>query len=224
MTMFFSEGSAPVKARLETETGATIPFMFNPETITVQRNVTWTDQSSPGENAPQQVFTSGAAGTMSFSLTLDTTDTGAAVTTYTSRLLALTNVNTEKKRPLWVQLFWGDTKSFKAVITGLTLKYTYFAANGDPLRATVDINLKQFKDEGQYPLQNPTSGTRRSERIHRVLPGETLDRISYVVYGDPTQWRLIAHRNGIQDPFRLPAGLALVVPEREPLSREATRA
>lgn len=212
--------TAPVKAYLETEDGDSIPFLFNPDSIEVSRTVTWGSQESPGENAPKLTWGHGHSATMKITeLWFDTTDTGAAVTVYTSKILKLTEVISPRTQPPWVRLQWGVMDSFKAVIESVTFTYVFFGSDGTPLRAKASINFKQFEDEHRHPLQNPTSGTRRRERMHQVKPGETLDRIAYTAYGDPTQWRVIARRNRIQDPMRLPPGMRLILPEREAASR-----
>lgn len=211
--------SAPVKAYFETETGDTLTFMFNPETLSVTRNVAWKSDGSPGEDAPSVTYQYGAAGEMSFTLWFDTTATGQDVTIYTNQLIELTRIDEDLRRPPWVQFKWGDLEAFKAVIKTVALKFNYFAAGGTPLRASAALTLTQFAEEASYPLQNPTSGTRKRERIHRVQPGETLDRIAYTAYGDSTQWRVIANRNRVMDPLRLPPGMRLILPEREAAAR-----
>lgn len=211
--------TAPVKAYLETETGQQIPFLFNPASIETTRSVTWKPQESPGENAPTLTWDRGSAATMKFELMLDTTDTGSDVTVHTNKLLNLTKVDNQKGRPLWVRLGWGRMSSFRAVITSVSLTFTYFSAAGVPLRAKATLNLMQYQDEASYPLQNPTSGTRKLDRMHLVQPGETLDRIAYTAYGDATRWRVIAERNRIADPLRLRPGTRLILPEREAASR-----
>lgn len=211
--------TAPVKAFLETETGKRIPFLFNPTTLIVKRAVDWNTQASPGKNAPSLTFGQGKSSTLTFDMMLDTTDTGADVSTYTNRLLDLMKVDTQRKRPPWVRFGWGKLNSYKHVVEDVTLTFMFFAADGTPLRAKAAVSLKQYMDETTQPLQNPTSGTRKRDRLHEVKPGETLDRISYQVYGDATAWRVIAERNRIMDPFRLPAGLRLVIPEREAVAR-----
>jgi nucleoid-associated protein YgaU len=50
--------------------------------------------------------------------------------------------------------------------------------------------------------------------VHRVQPGETLDRISARYYGDPTRWRDLALANDIEDPLGLRPGSLLSVPQR----------
>jgi len=62
--------------------------------------------------------------------------------------------------------------------------------------------------------QNPTSGTPRPHRVHRVQPGETLDRIAAAHLGDATSWRVIAQANGIEDPLAVKPGTLLAIPER----------
>lgn len=217
--------SGPVKAYLKTELDEQINCLFNPEQLTMSRTVSWDGPKSNKANAPSITFGGGESGTLSFDLIFDTTDSGESVTIYTTKLLMLMDIHefsANEKRPPWVRFHWGDMISFKAVVTTATIKFTYFAADGTPLRATATgVTLKQMTDEAQwkYALQNPTSGTRQRERQHRVMPGETLDRISYTYYGDSGQWRRIAERNGILDPLRLRVGRMLTVPELQAVPR-----
>ena len=51
--------------------------------------------------------------------------------------------------------------------------------------------------------------------MHRVQPGETLDRISARYYGDSTKWRLLAQANGIEDPLSVRPGSLLSVPRQD---------
>ena len=217
--------TGPVKAYLKTELDEQINCLFNPDELTVSRTVTWSGPASNKANAPSVTFGGGQSGTLKFDLMFDTTDTGESVTVYTQKLLKLMDIHefsTTEKRPPWVRFHWGDLISFKAVVTSATLAFTYFASDGTPLRAkATGFTLTQLEDESQwkYALQNPTSGTRRRDRQHRVLPGETLDRISYQYYGDSAQWRRIAERNGILDPLRLRVGRLLTVPDLGVVSR-----
>jgi nucleoid-associated protein YgaU len=77
------------------------------------------------------------------------------------------------------------------------------------------VQLKQFKESDAFGPQNPTSGTPRPHRTHRVQPGETLDRITARYYGDSTKWRLLAVANGIEDPLALRPGSLITVPRLE---------
>jgi nucleoid-associated protein YgaU len=215
--------SAPQKARLKPEKGDPIECMFNPAELTISKSNSWQGAEAKGKNAPELKFQAGQSATLTLTLTFDTTGTGTPVTDYTDKLLALMKVNPavpgadrsrNKARPPWVEFEWGKTKSFKCIVERLQLKFTYFASDGMPLRAKADVNLKQFHDEDVLPLQNPTSSTPSLHTVHQLRPGETLDRVSAMHYGDATRWRLIAEANGILDPLRLPQGTTLAIPEQ----------
>ena len=211
------------KAFLYLETGGRIPFQFNPADLTMSKSANWSAPAAKGRNAPELKFEGGQSGTVSLSLVLDATVDGKSVVDQVSKLLELVSVAKElpssepsrqSVRPAWVELHWGRLNvPFRAVVQRLQVRYTYFAADGNPLRAKVDLSLTQFDDEAVMPRQNPTSYTPAPHAVHRVLPGETLDRIAARQYRDPTRWRLIAAANGIDDPLRLPVGMSLVVPE-----------
>jgi hypothetical protein len=211
------------KAELHTEKGEVITCLFNPAEISVSKSNSWGSEDNKGGNAPQLRFQGGQSATVTMSLTLDTSTTGEAVTTHTDKLLGLLKVDTSlpgadasngSARPPWVQFRWGATTTFKAVLERLQLRYTYFSSGGVPLRAKADITLKQWADEAaSLPLQNPTSHTPRTHRVHRLVEGETLDKLAARYFRDPTLWRLIARANRIVDPLELPIGQPLIIPD-----------
>lgn len=224
--------SGPVKAYLETEGGDHIDCMFNPAELSISKSNTWKPAGeAKGKNAPELRFQAGQSATLTLSLTFDTTGDGTAVTDHTDKLLALMKVDPglsgsdrgrNKARPPWVKFHWGATHSFKAVVEQLKIRFTYFASSGMPLRAKADLTLKQWNDEAELPLQNPTSSTPTLHSVHQLLPGETLDRVAAVHYGDPTRWRIIAEANGIVDPLNLPKGATLAIPEQGARHRDGS--
>ena len=221
--------SAPAKAFLKTEQGDRIDCLFNPSELTISKSNTWNASEKKGGNAPELRFQGGQSGTLTLTLTLDTTDQGTDVTTHTNKLLDLLKVDPalagsdrqrNKARPPWVEFHWGKLHSFKAIVERLQLKFTYFASDGMPLRAKADLSLKQWKDEAERPLQNPTSHTPTLHTVHRLAHGETLDRVAAKHYADSTRWRLIAEANRVVDPLTLEPGMLLVIPEL-PVRRRA---
>ena len=221
--------SGPTKAYLLTETGDRIDCLFNPAQLEINKVNTWSGPAVAGKDAPKLVFKQGQSGTLAMTLMFDTTDTGQPVTTYTTKLLDLMKVdadlgesvdpNSKTGRPPWVRFHWGLMVSFKAVLKSLKVTFTYFSADGTPLRASATVTLEQFSDEGQWPLQNPTSGTPHPHTVHQVRVGETLDRIATHRYGDPTRWRVIAEANHILDPLRLEPGMLLLIPDQAEVAR-----
>jgi nucleoid-associated protein YgaU len=214
--------TGPAKAFLLTERGDRIECLFNPAELTVSKSTSWSAGERKGANAPSLRFQSGQSATLSLSLTLDTTHDGSDVSAHANKLLDLMktsklipglNFFRNAARPPWVVFQWGKIISFRAVAERVQIRYTYFASSGTPLRAKADLTLKQMKDEYGYPLQNPTSSTPEVHTVHKLAPGETLDRVAAVHYGDATRWRVIADANAVVDPLEVPPGTTLVIPE-----------
>jgi nucleoid-associated protein YgaU len=210
------------RASLCVEGGGEVPCMFNPAELKISKSNSWNAGEAKGQNAPKLRFQGGGSGTLSLSLTFDTTLTGDDVSKHVNALLALMDVNpklpaTDKQRnsgrPPSVFLKWGKLHSFKAIIEQLSVSYTYFASDGMPLRAKAELTLKQYEDDKDRPLQNPTSHTDAVHAVHRLVQGETLDRVAAVHYGDPSRWRLIAEANAVLDPLALSPGVLLAIPE-----------
>jgi hypothetical protein len=203
-----------------------LPCLFNPESITLTKTNDWGTGTESGAGAGKAVptleFKGQSSGTMGFELVFDTTDDGTPVTNYTNRLLAEMEIDTNlpgsdpttnNGRPPFVVFHWGQLYSFPAVITSATVTFEYFSSSGVPLRAKVRLALTQYMASRAFTKQNPTSGTPQPHRVHRVQPGETLDRISARYYGDATRWRLLAEANGIEDPLGIRPGSLITVPQ-----------
>jgi hypothetical protein len=212
------------KAFIQTETGTRIDCMFNPSKFSFTAANTWESESVPGRATPNKRFAGGASGTFSLSLVFDTTGTGTSVTTHTNKLLGLMKVDTtlagydaarNNGRPPWIKFNWGtDIHTFKAIISSLSVSFTYFSSDGLPLRANIEMSCEQYEPDANWGPQNPTSGTPTPNRTHQVRVGDSLDRISAKYYGDSTKWRTIAAANGIGDPLELRPGSLLAIPER----------
>jgi hypothetical protein len=209
------------KAYLMTEDNTRIPCLFNPAELALEQSNGWAADRMPGKGVPTLRYTGASSGRLRLTLFFDTTDTGQAVTTYTKTLVGLMEINsslpgsspsTNNARPPYVVFHWGDFHSFKAVVSDLSLNFEYFSDTGVPLRARANITLTQYTEDMAFGPQNPTSGTPRPHRVHRVQRGETLDRIAAVHFGDSTAWRSIAEANNVEDPLALRPGSLLAIP------------
>ena len=211
------------KAYLESESGTRIDCMFNPSTFSFATQNRWESDQIPGKNTPTLRYAGGAGGSFSLSLVFDATDDGKSVTVHTNKLLKLMEVDTSlagydaaknNGRPPWVKFHWGtQLHSFKAVITSTNVTFTYFSNEGLPLRANVELALEQYEPDANWGPQNPTSGTPKPQRTHRLSAGDSLDRLAARYYGDATKWRDIARLNSIADPLDLVPGRILAIPE-----------
>ena len=113
---------------------------------------------------------------------------------------------------------WGSVDLPKSVPVSLTIQFVLFHPNGEPIRATVDLELAQAEKastasgSGTSQGQNPTTRALRGLRVHQVRDGDSLPSIAYDAYGDPTRWRPIAEANGIDNPLALRRGTDLTIP------------
>lgn len=212
------------KAFLEIEGGERIPCLYNPETVSMGRRNAWVSTPMPGKGVPSLRYAGANGGWLRLDLEFDTTALGVSVTRHTGKLMGLMDIKTDlpgtdeatnNARPPTVTLHWGDLHSFKSVVSDLQIAFTYFSSSGVPLRATVRLELQQYEESRAFGPQNPTSGTPKPGRTHRVQPGETLDRISARYYGDSTRWRMLAAANAVEDPLALRPGTVLAVPRLE---------
>lgn len=212
------------KAFMQVENGGDrIPCLFNPSSITVGRSNNWATNPMPGNDVTQLRYLGANSGWLSLDLTFDTTSDGTPVSKHTGKIMKLMEVDyslpgadeaSRNGRPPTVTFHWGDLHSFPAVVRNVVLSFTYFSSSGVPLRATTHLELQQYDKSDAFGPQNPTSGTPRPHRVHRVQPGETLDRISARYYGDSTRWRELAAANGIEDPLAVRPGALLSVPRK----------
>jgi Contractile injection system tube protein len=205
-----------------------IEAMFNPDLITYTKQNNWTYQPTNGQALPGGSFASGVPATLAVTLIFDGTEDGENVAKIINKLTKLTKVDdsldngtaagahghsqSQQHRPPKVSFMWGNYLSFDAVISKVISRFTLFLDDGTPVRASVDVTFTQIADENVFPSQNPTSGGRTGERIHRLAPQETLDQVAYASFGQTGLWRALAAFNGIDDPLRLQAGDAILLP------------
>jgi hypothetical protein len=218
-----------IPAKIVPEKGDEIPCLFNPDQITYLKTNGWSQQAANGTQLPAGAFSGGHPATLKLTLLLDATEDGTKthIAQTVKQLVKLTHIddslsngktggrghsNSPQHRPPTCKFVWGDYLSFDAVITSLTVRYALFLEDGTPVRANVDLELRQITDEDTFPKQNPTSGGRTGERLHRLAPRETLDQVAWAEFGKPGLWRAIAAFNGIDDPLRLRAGDAILLP------------
>jgi hypothetical protein len=193
--------------------------MFNPNTYSISKNITWTGATSPEINAPTLSFSGADGRTLSLELFYDVTEPVNDVLVddvrqETNKMVELTRIQRDLHRPPVLQITWGDDSSdrfdfpFIGVVTQLTQRFTLFRADGKPVRATLTVAFKEFCDVEKDKKQTDPEFTTRL-----VKRGDTLTNIAAEVYGDPTQWRVIAEANRLDDPRRLDVGSRLALPK-----------
>lgn len=219
-----ASGVSPKKAKIRNmdkpalDPRASIEVSFNPAEIT------WTGKAQQGRvsnpdslDGYRSFYTGNLAPTLTMSLLFDTTITGDDVREkYIDFLVSLTRPKPgaadEPKQTPKVMFSWGDFTptgsggGFIGVLCDLEVKYTYFLANGRPVRAEVTVTFQKPDEVDQGT--NPTSRT-EARRVWTVIQGQTLDWIAFQEYGDASAWRHIAQVNNIANPRKLKPGTVL---------------
>ena len=105
---------------------------------------------------------------------------------------------------------WGSL-AFTCVLARATQRFLMFRPDGTPVRARLQVTFNEFTN-AELEAKEIKRETADYSRRYEVGQDETLSAVAGRVYGDPSLWRPIALRNGIDDPRSLEPGLRLAVP------------
>lgn len=207
-------------------TGEKIEFQFNPKELTLTKTANWKRESAKGaKKSGVPEFLGAAPAKLTVEMFLDATrNMDDSVVKGVEKLFSCcvptdSTRARQKASPPWVRFQWGAVTGFPAHITTVTAKYTLFTPSGTPVRAVCSVQLEEMG--GEAGGQNPTSGALAARSVRTLVDGDSLASVAYREYGDPTQWRVLAEANGIDDPMRLRVGRALLVPALEELGGPA---
>ena len=194
-----------------------IPLCFNPTEYALAKTNTFYEVPVPGLGAPPIQFVRGVSETLKFDAIVDTSTSLKSVKTeYVDRIRKLADLNNDIHAPPIVKFVW-EKFEFTGVIDSLTVTYTLFTDSGTPVRAKLNISLKEYptqKSDGT-PAQNRSADV---EKTYVVKRGDTLSGIAQLAYGNPEPWRAIARANAITDQRMLEPGQVLTIPALETAS------
>lgn len=193
--------------------GEEVFAQFNPTEFSREISNNFQSVSLPGLENPILQFVNGESDTVSVELFFDTwtNEPKSNVLTETRKITTLTDIDPALHAPPPVLFVFGLFQ-FKAVIVSASEKFTMFKDNGEPVRATLSLSLKQYR-----PLQE--QGTRESsdKTKRRILrAGGSLWATAGEEYGDVKEWRRIARATQIENPRLVAPGTALRLPPIDP--------
>jgi hypothetical protein len=189
--------------------------LLNPTELAFSRKNTYLSTPSAGSSAPQQSYGGGEPDQVQIDLMLDGTgviEGDGTVGVRLEGLLALTEFQSDTHQPYYVRASWGRF-DFRGVLTQVDVTYKLFDRDGEPLRATVKITLKEVV----APEEVAATEGRKSPDLYQtwlVSEGERLDTIAERVYGDPAFWRPLAAANRLTNPGGIVAGQSLLLPPK----------
>lgn len=222
---------AIIKATWHDKTTSEIRAQFNPTQLSFNKGVQLADIPIPGLDTPLIQFVRGQNETLSVDLFFDSTENGmgtgaTSVTEKSDLIYQLVKIEPDSHAPPICEFIWnhkfpgtdissnlGNQKrnSFTCVVESVRHQYTLFSPEGVPLRATVSVNLREYKTLDDQLAQLNLNSPDRTQ-VHVLQAGETLSSLAGLHYRRPGLWRLIADANNLDDPRRLTPGTFLTVP------------
>jgi Contractile injection system tube protein len=217
------------------DTGVSYEMLFNPSEYALAKENNFAQAAVPGLGSPLLQFVHGSLRTLELELLFDSYEGHrraarvinaplSDVRLLTQPVVGLMEINPETHAPPGVLFAWGEL-TFTGVLTRANQRFTMFLESGVPVRATLAVSLSERKS-GIQEAKEVKRRTADYSRLHEVGDDETLALIAARFYGDARKWRPIAIANELEDPRRLPAGLALRLPPlpyRDPVSGEVHR-
>jgi len=187
--------------------------LLNPTELSFSRKNLYQATQSAGTSAPQQSYSGGEPDQVALDLLLDGTgvvgDPGS-IGPKLDALVALTKFQGDTHQPYYVHAHWGRF-AFRGILVQVDVTYKLFDRSGEPLRATVKLQLKEALSPEEVQAEDrPASPDLYQTWL--VREGETLDAIAADVYGDPAYWRPLASANALVNPRGLRAGQVLLLP------------
>jgi hypothetical protein len=202
----------------EKPAGTDIPVLYNPTQYSLDKSVQLADIGVPGLGAPITQYVRGNARTLSMELFFDTYEEGSDVRRHTNEIYALMAVEAATHVPAICRFRWGagkwgttDENSFRCVVERVSGRFTLFLNDGTPVRATLNVTLREFIDVAVAVRTTPTQSSDHT-KTRAVRRGETLMSIAAEEYDDPRRWRPIADANDLANPRHLDPGRMLVIP------------
>ncbi|SNY37807.1 CIS tube protein [Paractinoplanes atraurantiacus] len=188
-----------------------IPLRFNPTDYKLSKSNTFAEITIPGLEAPPLQYVRGGSETLTVQALVDTSDTLTSVrSTYVDAVRGLMRPDSKEHAPPIVRFVW-DEAVFTGVLEKLDVNYVLFTKDGVPLRAQLDLTLKEYRTAAQQVADTPRSSP-TVEKSYVVRRGDTWPGIAFAVYRRADVWRQLALANGISDPRDLRPGLVLTVP------------
>lgn len=206
-----------------------VPCLFNPKELSVEKSNHFAEITIPGLSSSVLQFVRGNSRIITLELFFDTYEERKDVREYTDLITGwdagviqsklkqskkgLMDIDSELHAPPVCLFIWGNFV-FQCIIERVTKRFTMFLPEGIPVRATLNVTLKEYK-ELDIQVKELDLHSANITKKWIVKEGDTLWLIADKEYGNPAEWKLIAEANGIENPRYLKPGQELILPAKE---------
>jgi nucleoid-associated protein YgaU len=193
-----------------------IEVLFNPQQYTIDKTNKFASAPVPGRQSPVIQSIRGDSDTLSLELFFDTYTYHSSkdVRDYTVKITNLLNM-VENNAPQICTFVWGKADIKKPYFTGIiekaTTTYTMFIADGTPVRAKMNLSLRQYQAPENKKAKISSSAD--NTKMATIKSRDSLWMIAAKEYGDPAKWRILADANGIGNPLDLKEGTKITIPK-----------
>ncbi len=213
------------------DTSVKVSFLFNPKELSVEKSNQFAEIQIPGLSSSIFQFVRGNARSVTMDLFFDSYEEGEDVRKYTDQITGwdagsmysklpeekkgLMDIDSDLHAPPVCLFIWGSF-IFQCIIERVSKKFTMFLPEGIPVRATLNVTLKEYREVDVQVKELDLHSADITKRW-LVKEGDSLWSIAAKEYGNPSDWRLIAKANNIENPRVLTPGQELIIPEKENL-------
>lgn len=162
---------------------APITVLFNPKEYSIDKSINWQSKGTVGKDGEHIEYTGGDNETFTLELFCDTSRQDIDVRAFTDQIRALTQIDSALGHPRLVEFRWGAFK-FRGVITRLAQKFTHFNRGGSPVRATLNITMKETRPDWMNELESRRNEYNDINIIRHDFDIDLLDDLG----GEDTDW------------------------------------
>ena len=197
----------------------TFVAMFNPASYSQVCSIPWRPKDALNSSQPELDYVGSLSNALTLNLLLDGTGVdpdaeGGEKLTVKERVQKFFHVTLkfqgEIHEPYYLIVEWGALQ-FRCRLSKVTVKYTSFDRQGNPLRAELTVEFLSDKSaERRSKEEKPASPDLTHSRI--IRNGDTLPLLTREMYGSPDRYLDVARYNGLDDFRRLTPGQELLFP------------
>lgn len=193
---------------------------YNPATYSASYAIKYAEEGAQGETKRTMKYSGFDPATFSLELLLD--GTGASLPSGKKEKITVSDeiksfmdiaygYNGEVHRPAYLQIKWGKSSIAKCVLTSVSVTYDLFQPNGDPLRAKLACQFKEYSYEDLTKAEE-NSASPDMTHLRTIRKGDKLPLMCKEIYGDPLLYLQVARVNELTDYRDLQPGQKIFFP------------